>query len=210
MGQTTLGYQIRSWILARIDSRCELAVATRKRELLSRLEGNILEIGPGSGVNFGYFTPRIRWSGIEPNERLHRQLRQSAAARGIELVELSRGDALDVLDESMDAVVSMFALCTVDDPAATLRHALRILKPGGRLVFLEHVTAPLGSNLRRLQHLVEPAWSRFADGCRLACDTFATIRAAGFSSVDCEAFDIPFPLLSPHIAGTATKGSARP
>ena len=105
----------------------------------------------------------------------------------------------------MDAVVSMFALCTVPDPAKTLGEVLRILRPGGKFVFMEHVAAPAGTALRLAQRTSRSFWMRFADGCRPDADTLPLIQAAGFCRVDYAAFSIPVPLISPHVAGVAIR-----
>ena len=102
----------------------------------------------------------------------------------------------------MDAVVSMFALCTVPDPAKTLGEVLRILRPGGKFVFMEHVAAPAGTALRLAQRASRSFWVRFADRCG---HTLPLIQAAGFCRVDYAAFSIPVPLISPHVAGVAIR-----
>jgi ubiquinone/menaquinone biosynthesis C-methylase UbiE len=105
----------------------------------------------------------------------------------------------------MDAVVSTFALCTVPDPAKTLVEVLRILRPGGKVVFMEHVAAPAGTALRLVQRASRSYWVRFADGCLPDADTLPLIQPAGFSRVDYAAFSIPVPLISPHVAGVAIR-----
>lgn len=197
---------LRKKILDWIDDRCERAVTARKAELLGSVTGSVLELGPGPGVSFGYYPKGIRWTGIEPDESLHPALREAARRHGIgvELREVV-GHRLDVEDASMDVVVSSFALCTVPDPAETLREVLRVLKPGGRFVFMEHVAAPPGTLLRRLQRAAGPLWARLAPGCLLDRDSLTAIQQAGFRQLDHQAFDIPVLLLRPHIAGIAVK-----
>ena len=93
----------------------------------------------------------------------------------------------------MDAVVSTFALCTVSDPARTLGEVLRILRPGGKFVFMEHVAAPAGTALRLVQRASRSYWVRFADGCLPDADTLPLIQAAGFSRVDLRRSQSPVP-----------------
>jgi ubiquinone/menaquinone biosynthesis C-methylase UbiE len=109
------------------------------------------------------------------------------------------------LAPSMDAVVSMFALCTVADPARTLDEVLRVLKPGGMFVFMEHVAAPAGTVLRLMQRTSRSYWVRFADECLPDADTLPLIQAAGFSRVNYEAFSVAVPLISHHVAGMAIR-----
>ena len=124
-------------------------------------------------------------------------------------MELRPGTAenMHVESDSADFVVSTLVLCSVNDAAAALREILRVLKPGGRFVFVEHVAAPKGSRLRRWQRRLKGLWRRIGDGCEPDRETWKVIEAAGFAEVECEHFDSPgIPLVRPHIAGTATRG----
>ncbi len=198
--------RLHAWALSKLDDRCERAVADRKRALLGSLHGRILEIGPGPGVNLHYYPRDIDWFGIEPDLSCHPSIREAATARGmrIELHSIST-DVFNVDDANMDVVVSMFALCTVSAPLQTLAEVLRVLKPGGKFIFMEHVAAPTGTVLRLVQRASRPGWVRFAEGCLPDADTLPRIEAAGFSCVDAEAFSIPVPLISPHVAGIALR-----
>jgi ubiquinone/menaquinone biosynthesis C-methylase UbiE len=148
----------------------------------------------------------VRWIGIEPNVYMHPYLRRRAAAIDINAdLRVGLAEALDLPAQSADAVVSTLVLCSVDDVAATLREAQRVLKPGGRFVFLEHVAAPRGTPLRRAQQLIRPVWQRCVDGCHPDRETWRSLEAAGFAHLDYERFDAaqPMPIVCPHIAGTA-------
>jgi ubiquinone/menaquinone biosynthesis C-methylase UbiE len=195
-----------AWMLAHGMGRYEQAMGERKRALLAPLRGCVVEIGPGAGVNLHSFAPDVEWIGIEPNPWLHPYLRQEAARLG-RSIELHSGtaEAIDLPDASADAVVSTLVLCSVSDPARVLEEVLRVLKPGGRFVFLEHVAAPCGSGLRRLQRLLRPGWRVIADGCRPDRETWRAIEQAGFRRVEIEHFRGPIPVIRPHIAGTAEK-----
>lgn len=195
-----------AWMLAHGMGRYEQAMGERKRALLAPLHGCVVEIGPGAGVNLHSFAPDVQWIGIEPNPWLHPYLRQEAArlGRSIELRSGTAG-AIDLPDASADAVVSTLVLCSVSDPARVLQEVLRVLKPGGRFVFLEHVAAPRGSGLRHLQRLLRPGWRVIADGCRPDRETWTAIEQAGFRRVEIEHFRGPIPVIRPHIAGMAEK-----
>jgi len=91
----------------------------------------------------------------------------------------------------------------VEDLGAALREIRRVLKPGGRFVFIEHVAAPAGSWRRRLQRWVRPVWRALGDGCHPDRETLQAIRAAGFARVEAEEFLAPVGLVAPHIAGFA-------
>jgi SAM-dependent methyltransferase len=192
--------------MARTSPHYDQLVNDRKEALFAPLTGVILEIGPGTGPNLKYFRPDTHWIGVEPNPAMHPYLQQEAAELGrpIELRNLE-GDRLPAADNSVDAVVSTLVLCTVPDPAATVGEIVRVLKPGGRFVFIEHVAAPRHTGLRRLQRWVRPLWWWFTDGCHPDRETGRTIEQGGFSSVDLERFSLPLSIVKPHIAGVAFK-----
>lgn len=212
---TPPGRSLRRWAMARlydrVMSRFEIHAAERKRALFAELSGTVVEIGPGTGANFQHLPDGLqRWIGIEPNPHMHPRLRASAARRNIEadFRNLS-AEGMGVEDESVDAVLSTFVLCSVPDPAAVLGNVRRILVPGGRFVFMEHVAAPSGSRLRRLQGLAGPFWKYMADGCCLDRELGDAIRGAGFREVRLEGFVTPRETLpvvvSNLVAGVATK-----
>lgn len=175
-----------------------------KRGLFANLSGTVLEIGAGTGENFPYYPAGLRWIGVEPNVYMHPHLLERAKTHGIQ-GELRTGVAekLPVEDGSVDAVVSTLVLCSVGDQDGVLREILRVLRPGERFLFIEHVVGEGG--LRTTQKLIKPVWRAVADGCELDRDTAAAVRRAGFSSVEIQAFAAPIWPASPHIAGVATK-----
>lgn len=193
------------------QKKYEPHVAERKKRLFADLSGTVLEIGPGNGCNFAYLPDTVhRWIGIEPNPYMHTELRGAGAARGIEAdFRTVSAEGMDVDDDSVDAVLSTLVLCSVPDPDTAIRDIHRILKPGGRFVFIEHVAAPRGSGLRRLQRLVKPLWWWFADGCRPDRELGDAIRRGGFSSVEIEEFRLDRKavpaVVAPQIAGVAVK-----
>jgi SAM-dependent methyltransferase len=196
--------RVQAWALARRNPGYDALVAARKLALLSPIRGTVVEIGPGAGVNLPFFRTDVRWIGIEPNPFLTPRVHETATRLGRE-IELRTGTAeyLPVPSRSVDAVVATLVLCSVDDPEVALREVLRVLKPGGRFVFMEHVAAPRGTFTRWLQRLLSPLWNFAADGCHLHRDTAASISAAGFRTVVHDHFDLPIPVVGPHVAGTA-------
>jgi SAM-dependent methyltransferase len=195
-----------AWLMANCTGRHERLVAERKRALLGGLSGTIVEIGPGAGANLAYYARGVRWIGIEPNPHMHSYLERAARAAGLD-ADLREGFAnhLDLDDSSVDAVVSTLVFCSVDDVAGSLREIRRVLKPGGKFVFLEHVAAFENSSTRRWQHRVAPFFAYFADGCHPDRETWRAIEGAGFSDVRLEHFRVALPVIGPHIAGVATK-----
>ncbi len=179
-----------------------------KPKLLNPLEGQVIEIGPGSGVNLTYYRDSICWTGIEPNVFLHERIRSRAAGIGFATrLSTATAERLDLPDGSVDAVVGTLVLCSVDDPARALAELLRVLKPGGRYVFIEHVAAPLDTRTRRRQEAWTPILRRLPGGCSPNRETGRMIKRTGFGAVAEESFELPlsFGIALPHIAGTAIK-----
>jgi SAM-dependent methyltransferase len=179
-----------------------------RHELLSGLDGEIAEIGAGNGPTFRHLRPGTVVHAIEPNPYFHRRLVAEAQRRGIELVLHPVGaEQIDLPDGSVDAVISSLVLCTVADPAAVLASVRRILRPGGRFVFLEHVGARPGTAVRRVQEAVARPWGWVFEGCHTDRDTAQAIRAAGFASVDVRdiRMDTVVVPIRTQIAGTAIR-----
>ncbi len=199
-----LGARWLAFVLHRGQAADRRAYGARKRALLAGLGPTVVEIGAGAGVNAEYLAPGTRWLAVEPNGFLHADLRRAADRAGPVLdLRTAAAEALPFPDASADAVVATLVLCSVHDPAAALAEARRVLRPGGRFVFIEHVAAPRATLLRRLQHVLRAPWAVVADGCRPDRDTEALIRAAGFTEVSVGRFRMPLGLVAPHIAGTA-------
>ena len=204
-----LRQRIFAWALARFNARYEHFVSKYKAKLFADLSGTVLEIGPGTGVNLRYLaSANVRWIGVEPNPFMHTYLREAAGRLGIP-VELQTGtaEALPVAADSVDVVISTLVLCCVPNQQQSLREVLRVLKPGGKLVFIEHVAGPDGSWLRFVQNLVTPVWKRLGDGCMPNRETWAAIEGAGFERVTYERITAPLFIVSPQIAGEAIKAA---
>jgi len=195
-----------AWLLGHGDGADRRMYAERKTPLLAGLTGTVVEIGPGSGVNLDYIAPTVRYRAVEPNIHFHEDIGRRAERLGIEAtVQPGVAERLPFPDDSADTVISTLVLCSVADQRAALKEVLRVLRPGGRFLFVEHVVAPEGSSLWFAQRALRRPWGWIADGCRPDCDTGAAIRSAGFSHVDIEPFSVHAGLVSPHIAGTARK-----
>jgi SAM-dependent methyltransferase len=208
-GSANWNKRLHAWMLAKPSARYENAVAEHKRRLLGGLTGEVLEIGPGGGFNLAYYRPDVRLTGIELNPYMHRYLKQRAERLGREVtLRVGSAESLEVEDSTFDAVVSTLVLCSVADPARALSEVLRVLKPGGRFVFVEHVAAPPASHTRRVQRWIRPLWRVLGDGCHPDRETWVTIERAAFEKVEIRHFRVPFPVIGPHIAGVATRGLA--
>jgi len=176
------------------------------RQRLAELRGEVVDLGAGNGPILRYLKPGTTVHAIEPNPYFHRRLLENAAAAEVELtIHQVPGEAIDLPDASVDAVVCTWVLCTVDDPVAVLREVRRILRPGGQFVFIEHVAAQPGF-VRRVQRLVRRPWRWAFEGCHTDRHTADAIRAAGFTSVEVEEFQIrtAFVPVRTQITGVAT------
>ncbi len=145
------------------------------------LAGEVLEIGIGSGLNLPFYGPDVtRTVGIDLSAGMLRVAQRRAAGLAVPVV-LAQADAqrLPLPDASFDTVAVSLALCTVPDPAAALREAARVCRPGGRVVLLEHVLSPVAP-VAWLQRLATPLQER-AIGCCLTRRTIDLARGLGFA-----------------------------
>jgi SAM-dependent methyltransferase len=180
--------RLNSAFLALMDGRIDRALR-EPRQLFAELGGVVVDLGAGNGPVLRYLRPGTVVHAVEPNPYYHRRLRRSAAAARVELyVHQVPGEAIDLPDASVDAVLCSWVLCSVSEPEAVLREIRRILRPGGRFAFIEHVGAPTGT-VRLAQRLVHRPWRWLFEGCHTDRDTTAAIRAAGFASVDVTEFE---------------------
>jgi ubiquinone/menaquinone biosynthesis C-methylase UbiE len=191
-----------------MNTPLEKSYGKMKNQLFAHLDGEVLEIGPGAGVNFGHYPKSVRVRGVEPNPYMHPYLEQAAEEAGLAFeIDGGHAEELHAADGSVDHVVSTLVLCSVFDMDRVLAEILRVLKPGGTFVFIEHVAGPRGSVVRRVQDFVRPAWVKVGDGCNPNRETWGHIESAGFSDVHLEHRSIktPFVIVNPHILGKAVK-----
>ncbi|MGN6664165.1 MAG: class I SAM-dependent methyltransferase [Solirubrobacterales bacterium] len=155
-----------------------LGMAARRRELLADARGAVLEIGAGTGLNLRHYPPGLEELVlVEPGEPMADRIDLSRAPDGVPArVVRAPAEQLPFADGAFDAVVSTLVLCTVSDPARAISEVTRVLKPGGRLLFCEHVGAESGWR-RALQRRSVRPWAAFADGCRCDRPTLATIES---------------------------------
>jgi SAM-dependent methyltransferase len=180
----------------------------RRAALLAHASGSVVEIGAGTGLNFRHYPDSVtEVIATEPDPHMLRRLeREAPAARVPVRLQRAPAEALPVEDASADVVVSSLVLCSVPDPATALAEARRLLRPDGRLFFLEHVRAAPGSSLERRQDRLRGPWGVVAGGCSPNRDTVATIEEAGFEVEILDRWDEPGGgLARPHVAGTAVR-----
>jgi ubiquinone/menaquinone biosynthesis C-methylase UbiE len=177
----------------------------RRRRLLAGARGAVLEIGGGTGANLVHYRDVDRVTIAEPDTFMRSRIGPKLEDVRVPVEVSSAGaEALPFPDGSFDTVVSTLVMCTVPDQAAVLDEVRRVLRPGGRLLFIEHVRA--AGSMARWQDRLEPLWRRLLGGCHPNRDTVAAIEEAGFEIETFESFYPPDPLssLTPHIQGSAT------
>jgi ubiquinone/menaquinone biosynthesis C-methylase UbiE len=185
--------------------------ATHRQALLSAATGDVLEIGGGTGANLPFYNGAVSSLTItEPEKPMVRRLEKHIQQSKPE-AKLLRAPAEDLPfnDESFDVVVSTLVLCTVDDQPRALRELRRVLRPGGKLLFMEHVRSD-DEKLARWQDRLLPLNVRLMHGCHCNRATLDGIRAAGFDVTDLERGTIAHapPFVRPLIVGVAQRPRA--
>jgi ubiquinone/menaquinone biosynthesis C-methylase UbiE len=173
---------------------CELAlnqpfVAKHRRELLSQADGEILEIGFGTGLNLPYYPEHVRRITIvDPNPGMHRQAKKRIKQSGIEVDQrLLSGERLAFDEASFDCVVSTFTLCSIEDVSRAVSEVYRVLTPGGRFLFLEHGLSP-DPNVQKWQHRLNWLQRHVGDNCRLDRNMRRLISSQPFLSLEISEF----------------------
>jgi ubiquinone/menaquinone biosynthesis C-methylase UbiE len=175
-----------------------------RRILVGDLSGDVVEIGCGTGLNFPHYPADVRVVGSDLDPvMLARAVDRARDARAEVSVVVGDAMSLPVADAAADTVVIGAVLCCVTDPAAALAEVRRVLKPDGRMRFLEHVRADEGTMRARFQDAVNPLWKRVSGGCNANRDTVAAIRAADFELSYLFPFDLGLPHTRPHVVGEA-------
>jgi ubiquinone/menaquinone biosynthesis C-methylase UbiE len=196
-------------VYARVSPKMEKSgLAEYREQLLAGLEGRVMEVGAGNGLNFAHYPSEVTSVvAVEPEPHLRELAR--CAPRTAVAVEVVDGVAerLPAEEASFDGVVASLMLCSVPDAQIALREMFRVLKPGGELRFLEHVEAAT-PGLQRVQRMADATlWPFLFGGCHVSRDTAAAIELAGFEIDKIERFEFPdLPIAmpaSPHIIGRA-------
>jgi ubiquinone/menaquinone biosynthesis C-methylase UbiE len=165
---------------------CHLVMRNRslvpyRERVIASAEGRVLEIGIGSGLNLPFYGPHVREIvGLEPAPRLIAMARQVAERMPMPVTFMEESAAAIPLDDNaVDTVVMTWTLCTIPQADRALSEMRRVLKPNGRLLFVEHGLAP-DDGVRRWQDWLTPAWKRISGGCHLNRPIQSMIESAGF------------------------------
>jgi ubiquinone/menaquinone biosynthesis C-methylase UbiE len=187
----------------------EAGLREMRRTVLAEASGRTIDLGAGTGANLGLYPEAVSELVLaEPDPHMLKRLRAKVeeAGAGAEVVE-APAQRLPFEDSSFDTAVFTLVLCTVPDPEAALAEASRILRPGGKLLFVEHVRAE-DADLARWQDRLEKPWRFLGDGCHCNRDTVATIEASPLTVEQVEHGRLPKapPLVRPLVRGSATLG----
>jgi ubiquinone/menaquinone biosynthesis C-methylase UbiE len=171
---------------------CHMAMRNRhlapyRRRVLSGAQGEVLEIGIGSGLNLPFYGPHVRGIyGLEPSPQLVRIARRAAehSDRPVALIEGS-AEAIPFDDKSLDTIVTTWTLCSIPHADRALAEMRRVLKPGGQLLFVEHGLGPEAA-VAQWQRRLTPFWSKISGGCHLDRPIQALIAQAGFDCTHLE------------------------
>ena len=185
----------------------ERVLLPKRRALLENLEGNVLEVGIGTGVNLPLYPRKVNLLGIEPSAEMlihaQKKLASTPPAASITLIKAGIGDeavAQAMPTEGWDAIVCTLVLCTIPDPLAAIQLFKDWLKPGGQLIVLEHILNTQQPN-KFFYHLLNPFWKLFSEGCNINRPTDQLLKDAGFRPIVEEYFSTRIPFYLARMSG---------
>jgi ubiquinone/menaquinone biosynthesis C-methylase UbiE len=192
-----------------INCACGTKPVMKQREKVVPLaEGNVLEIGMGSGLNIPFYDPdkvNMVW-GLEPSEGMREKAAERVALSPVEIQWLDLpGEEIPLKDNSVDTIVLTFTLCTIPDWQGALQQMRRVLKPGGKLLFSEHGQAP-DNHIQKWQNRLNPTWKTLAGGCNLNRAIPKLLKQSGFEIESMESMYLPS---TPKVAGYCYWGQAK-
>jgi ubiquinone/menaquinone biosynthesis C-methylase UbiE len=169
--------------------------ARLRADWIPHASGEVLEIGIGSGLNLPYYSADVhRVYGVDPSVELQRMARKRVAAGrlAVEFLSQSAEEPLPLPNESVDTVVVTWTICSIPNASQALQQMKRVLKPSGRLIFLEHGRSP-DNGVVAWQDRLTPMWKRFTGGCHLNRKVDELIAAAGFQITKLKTCYLPGP-----------------
>lgn len=179
-----------------------------RSRIVPQAEGDVLELGCGGGINMQFYDPaRIKsFSGLDPSPALLDASNAAAQAKGMTVdIRAGIGEAMPFADASFDTVLVTFTLCSVQEQHQVLHEMRRVLRPGGKALFLEHGSAP-DAPVQKWQRRIEPLWKRIGGNCHLTRPITGAYEAAGFKIARAEKAYMP---KTPRPFGWIEWGEAR-
>jgi ubiquinone/menaquinone biosynthesis C-methylase UbiE len=195
----------------------EASLKAERKQLLEGMKGRILEVGAGTGANLAHYDRSVNLYLSEPDPSMYGTLaaKLNGNLSGVAVLA-SKAEALPFPSEAFDHIVSTLVLCSVSNQPRALAEVWRVLVPGGRFTFIEHVRSC--GRRGRWQDRLQPLWSRFGRGCHPNRTTLTGLEAAGFKIETHRYFDpsetfpfwarLAFQLVIPFVRGTALKPEA--
>ena len=168
-------------LIAKTETAC---LKEWRKELLQNASGVILEVGAGTGANLAYYPDTVNELIIsEPDKFMRKKLSEKLRSFDIKNVIIKDFGMEDInlADNSVDCVISTLVCCSVNCPHKSLHQAYRVLKPGGKLIFMEHVAAENNSKRLKWQNRINPIWKLISGNCHTNRETEKYIKQAGFS-----------------------------
>jgi ubiquinone/menaquinone biosynthesis C-methylase UbiE len=154
----------------------------QREKVVPQASGIILEVGIGSGLNIPFYDRAKveKIIGLDPSAELNAMAKKVADKHNLAVdFMLSGAEQMDLPNDSVDTVLVTYTMCTIPDALSANKEMLRVLKPGGRLIFCEHGLAP-DANVSKWQSRIDPFWGKIAGGCHLNRNIPELIRSAGF------------------------------
>ena len=203
---------LQSWLMAQTYDRVmrkteQLCLNQWRRELLTQATGEALEIGAGTGINLPHYPADRKLILCEPDAQMRKQLQKKLAAGTNQQIQITdwTAEQINLPDHSLDTIISTLVLCSVKDQQQALKEVYRVLRPGGQLLFMEHVGSE-DSRLVRWQKLFEPLWRCVCGNCHLTRTTADNIKANGMVIEQLHESEM---LGAPAIARRTLRGRAR-
>jgi len=191
-----VGFYARRILPHLINAAMKNKDATRLRGAwVPEARGRVLEIGIGSGLNLPFYSSKVeRVYGMEPSKELQKMAEERAKRSNtkVEFLSQSAEDTIPLADDSVDTIVMTWTLCSISDPARALAQMKRVLKPHGRMLFIEHGKSS-DAGVARWQDRLTPAWKKIGGGCHLNRKIDDLLKAAGFEIQELKTCYLPGP-----------------
>lgn len=204
---TDMYKRIFAWRINHANDRLDPQIVVFKKKYLSKVQGETLEVGIGSGGNIKHYPKNISLFGIDTNIHVFPYTTRSAQKARLKKIRLKNADveALPFDSSSFDTVVGTYILCSVAGQKKALQEIFRVLKPGGSYIFLEHIGEKKGSGNQRLQLALRQIWFIISDGCDLCSRVDQELINVSGHKVQMERFMVDNFLIRSHIVGVVKK-----
>jgi SAM-dependent methyltransferase len=169
----------------------EKRIRKNRHALLKNIQGDVLEVGSGTGINFSFYNSKINLTALEPSQAMiDVSATKKCNCNKIGVLKISITSPLifnELQENSFDYILSTLVLCTIDRPDIAINNYKKLLKPNGKLLILEHIHSTKTLH-KRFQNLANPFWKAFSEGCNLNRDTDQLLMSLGFIPLQQEYF----------------------